>query len=496
MVRVQSFCRICHHGRALYAGPLLQQRELSSSFVAWHLTLSLPSQSLYTAYLPFNSSYSYDRFGQVYDIARILSNRTQLNVAQYEQYSPLFLTASYVMVYTTGFALTSAVLVHTVLYHGKSLWTGFRYQRVEEDDIHAKLMKRYPEVPGWWYALVGVVSLVVAIIAIEVRLLLPGHADCLLTRNSLFLQVYDTGMPIWAMILSIIIPAVYVLPSGFVYAMTGQIIGINLIAELIAGYVLPGNPVANQLFKVFSLATLDSGLNFTQDLKLGHYMKVPPRSAYKAQLIFTLWLSIVQVGVIEFMFGNIPDLCHPDQKHRFTCPHARVFFTSSIVWGVVGPKRLFSEEGLFAPLYYALLIGAFLPIPFWLLSRRYPRSWIKFISVPIVLNGVGYIPPASGLVYTSWFATGFVFQYMVRKYNFRWWSKYNFITSAGLDSGTVFSTLVIFVALQLPKNGNLSVNWWGNDVIGGTLDAKGLPYLQAPAQGFALSPGEAKAMGV
>jgi OPT family small oligopeptide transporter len=395
-----------------------------------------------------------------------------LDVAQYEQYSPLFLTASYVMVYTTGFALTSSVLVHTALYHGKSLWTGFRFQRVEEDDIHSKLMRKYTEVPEWWYAVVGVVMLALSITAME---------------------VYDTGLPIWALLISIAIPAIYILPAGFIYAMTGQVIGINLISELIAGYAMPGNPVSNQIFKVFALQTLQSGLNFVQDLKLGHYMKVPPRVSFKAQIIFSIWIAIVQVGVNQFMFGNIVDLCSPDQLNKFTCPHARVFFTSSIVWGVIGPKRLFGEEGLYSPLYYAILAGAVLPFPFWFLTRKYPRSWIKFVSVPIILNGVGYIPPASGIVYTSWFATGFVFQYLIRKYNFRWWSKYNFITSAGLDSGTVFSTIVIFLALQLPKSGNLALNWWGNNVVGNNLDAQSIAYLQAPPQGFAPSPAQAEA---
>ncbi len=35
-------------------------------------------------------------------------------------------------------------------------------------------------------------------------------------------QVWHTGMPVWALILSVMLPVVYVLPSGFIYAMTGQ----------------------------------------------------------------------------------------------------------------------------------------------------------------------------------------------------------------------------------------------------------------------------------
>lgn len=43
----------------------------------------------------------------------------------------------------------------------------------------------------------------------------------------------------------------------------------------------------------------------------------------------------------------------------------------------------------------------------------------------------------------------------MRRNRFRWWSKFNFILSAGLDSGTVLSGVLIFFALQLPKDGTI-----------------------------------------
>ena len=103
--------------------------------------------------------------------------------------------------------------------------------------------------------------------------------------------------------------------------------------------------------------------------------------------------------------------------------------------GLIGPGRQFGKGALYHPHLFALIIGAFLPIPFWLWQRRYPSSWVKFISTPIILNGVAAIPPATGINYSSWFAVGFIFQYVVRKRNFAWWSKFNYITSAALDSG-------------------------------------------------------------
>ena len=35
-------------------------------------------------------------------------------------------------------------------------------------------------------------------------------------------QVWHTNVPVWGLILALILPIVYVLPSGFIFAMTGQ----------------------------------------------------------------------------------------------------------------------------------------------------------------------------------------------------------------------------------------------------------------------------------
>jgi hypothetical protein len=103
--------------------------------------------------------------------------------------------------------------------------------------------------------------------------------------------------------------------------------------------------------------------------------------------------------------------------------------------GLIGPSRQFGRGSIYNPQLYAIIVGAVLPLPFWLMQRRRPDSWAKYVSTPVVLLGVSYIPPAVGINYSSWFAVGFVFQFVIRKRNFAWWSKYNYITGAALDCG-------------------------------------------------------------
>ena len=57
-------------------------------------------------------------------------------------------------------------------------------------------------------------------------------------------------------------------------------ISLNLLAQIIPGTLLPGQPLANMFFKAYSVQTLTESTSFIQDLKLGHYIKVPPRATF------------------------------------------------------------------------------------------------------------------------------------------------------------------------------------------------------------------------
>lgn len=52
------------------------------------------------------------------------------------------------------------------------------------------------------------------------------------------------------------------------------------------------------------------------------------------QMVSTFTSALVQVGVKEWLFAHVPDLCSPNQAQRLTCPHNQVYFTASAVWYV------------------------------------------------------------------------------------------------------------------------------------------------------------------
>ena len=84
-----------------------------------------------------------------------------------------------------------------------------------------------------------------------------------------------------------------------------------------------------------------------------------------------------------------------------------------------------------------------------------------------MFGSLNNIPPATPLIYLSWGFVGFIFNKVIRTHRRGWWLKYNYITSAALDSGLALSTIVIFFALLLPQVSPPS--WWGNNVVSTTM---------------------------
>jgi hypothetical protein len=116
------------------------------------------------------------------------------------------------------------------------------------------------------------------------------------------------------------------------------------------------------------------------------------------------------------------------------------------------------------PRYNSLLwffaIGTVSPIPFYFLARRSPFSIWRYINIPVFFSTIGAVPLGSGLNFSSWAIVGFIFNYYIRRFHFRWWMRYNYILSAALDAGVGLSMIIIF-AMQYPKGG-FKIEWWGN----------------------------------
>ncbi|KAG2117614.1 OPT oligopeptide transporter [Suillus clintonianus] len=320
-------------------------------------------------------------------VALVVANAT-FNVAQYEAYSPVFMTATMAIAYGVAFTAFSSVVVYTFLWYRRDIVRRFKSSLRDERDVHSRLMQAYSEV-------------------------------------------FPTDLPIWGVCVALALAALLAIPVGMLQAITNQQIALNVMFEMIGAYLLPGKPVAVMIFKASAYMGTNQAVGFAGDLKLGHYMKVPPRLMFTAQVLAAFLSCIVVTLVQNWMFANI-------------------FFA----------------------------VGALLPIPFYYLARRFPLSYWRYINIPVFFAGIGAMPPATGINFASWAIVGFIFQ---------WFMRYNYILSAGLDAGVAISLIVIFFTLQMPKGG-ITLNWWGNTVWMNTADALGTPLylITIPVAYFAL----------
>ncbi|KAG2135112.1 OPT oligopeptide transporter protein-domain-containing protein [Suillus clintonianus] len=413
----------------------------------------------YSLYMPISSRTSFDNRQKTYNVTRILTSESTFNETAYKEYSPIFIPTAFLMSYGLSFASITATIVHCFIHFRKQIWHQARRSLGEQADVHARLMSRYPQVPEWWYLTLFALMFALGVLSIE---------------------IWPTEMPVWAFIISLMIAFTYVIPCGMIQAITNQQIGLNVITELIIGYSLPGKPVAMMLFKTYGYISMAQALTFTSDFKLGHYMKIPPRKMFWCQIVAAIVAGTTQLGVQSWMFSTIPDICSPTQKDGFTCPNTEVFGTASIIWGVIGPERLFNSGQLYQSLLVFFIIGAVTPVLGWLAMKRYPNSFIRYVN-PLIFNGTYKIPPASALNYVPWAIVGFIFQYVIRRRNFAWWTKYNYVLSAALDSGLAVSIIFIYFVLQYPANGAIGESlqhWWGNTVFNTTADGMGTPVRQ------------------
>lgn len=440
---------------------------------------------MFSAYLPILSAAVFDNRGKVYDVSKILTENFLFNEEAYKNYSRVFLPITYVLSYALQFAALTALISHTLVWHGKDIWrqwrrswaeirrtqgpeyeplpdsavgngrpsspSGYRPSTTSEpelenllnvEDVHNRLMRHYEDVPILWYILTGVSMAAIGVFVVE---------------------YYPIHLPWYGLLLALGICTTLFIPVGIVMAITNQQSSLYLICQLICGVIFPGRPVANMVFTTYGYITSTQGLKFSSDLKLGHYMKIPPKILFNLQLSATIISSLTQIGVLNWMLAFIPGICTPQAINGFTCPIARVHFNGSILWGVVGPARFFGPGALYRPLVWAFLIGALGPIALYLPARRNRKSILRRVNLPIVFGSVSWIPPATGLNFSVWALVCYLFNFELKKRKRQWWNKYVMTLSAALDSGLAVGVVVIFFAILLP--GWMSgFKWWGTEV--------------------------------
>ncbi|MQL92607.1 hypothetical protein Taro_025249 [Colocasia esculenta] len=394
---------------------------------------------------PFFSSSLFTSSGQRYKISSIVDSHFHLDVTAYEKNGPLHLSTFFAMTYGVGFATLTATVTHVLLFHGRDIWkltrTAFKDQRM---DVHTRLMSKYKQVPEWWF---------VAILLSNIALVLFA---CSYFNEQL-------QLPWWGVLLCCGIAFFFTLPIGIITATTNQMPGLNIITEYIIGYIYPGRPVANVLFKTYGYISMVQALSFLSDFKLGHYMKIPPRTMFMAQVVGTLIAAVVYLSTGWWLMASVPNICLTNllpSDSQWTCPMDKVFFDASVIWGLIGPRRIFGDLGNYPEVNWFFLAGAGAPVFVFIAHKLFPKQkWIRLINMPILIGATGMMPPATSVNYTTWILVGFLSGFVAYRYRPQWWKRHNYLLSGALDAGLAFMGVLLFFCLG---SKGVSVDWWGN----------------------------------
>lgn len=161
---------------------------------------------------------------------------------------------------------------------------------------------------------------------------------------------------------------------------------------------------------------------------------------------------------------SIPDICDRallPAGSPWTCPGDHVFYDASVIWGLIGPRRIFGDLGHYSAINWFFLAGAVAPVVVWLAHKAFPdKHWIRLINMPVLLGATVNMPPATAVNYSSWILIGFASGFIAFRYYRGWWSRHNYVLSGSLDAGLAFMGVLLYLCLGME---HVRLNWWGGD---------------------------------
>lgn len=395
-----------------------------------------------------NTPALFDRDGKMVTSRSFIDRTTlTLNETFYDSKKPVHITTYFAVEYAVSFVVFTSALVHVALWYGADIWRRFRtaVRDLDRNDVHAKMMDVYPDVPDMWYIIILAFNFCLAVLVCQF-----GGFD----------------LPWWGVVLGFVLALVTMIPIGTIQAISGQQIGLNVMSEFLIGLILPGRMAAVMTFKTFSYMAMSQGLFLVQDLKLGHYVKIPPRAMFTVQLFSTILSVIINIFVsfsiyesfgksdTEYVIpgdstsGNIWKLQSIDPPVGWNANNYNVFLNAGTIWGGIGPARFFGPESPYHGTLWGFLAGFILPIIPWMMHRFQPDGYWYLVNIPLI----AVFPVQAGGTRSDLVTpliVGLVVNYFVKKYNHAWWRKYAYVMSAGFDAGSAITVTICFLAFTL-----------------------------------------------
>jgi OPT family oligopeptide transporter len=279
-----------------------------------------------TRNLPIRSINIFTRNGTLYDFIQVADDQFHLNMTAYneynEKYGPIRLSTRFITLTATNMAFLPALLVHTLLYHGKWIVQQARTPfSKRNNDIHCKLMTYYSETPEWCFLALFFVCLITATLVSHFTRILPGYY----------------------VLLAVSIGCITVLPYSIFIAQTAQnrLLTISLTCFFLGAVIVPSNPFGLDAFVNFIIRIQNQTLTILLFLKISHFMKLPPRVVFVMVILSTILSSIVSYLTSEYFLLNIPNICNRSLNPDWACTTLVQYFSKAIFFAIIRKLSLF-----------------------------------------------------------------------------------------------------------------------------------------------------------
>jgi OPT family oligopeptide transporter len=392
--------------------------------------------------IPFMSTSLYSGNGTHISRLSLVDSQGIINETKVNTSNLPHLTTSSVWGYFTQNVAIGALIVHVILFWGKDMLVAAKQARSKtQPDPHYQAMKKYKEVPMWWYyasfALAFLAGLIVTL------------------RGETTLK---PGPYIVALLLGIIIAPFSLIISG----LYGDGVQTDQLSKMVAGAVVHGRPLANLYFASWSHQVILLAFYLANWLKVGQYTKIPPRVMFWTQVYATLLgAGLDYIVMIVIATSQREILLEPGGNNVWSGTYMQSLNSQAITWALA--KDIYSLKGRYPIVPLGLVIGLGLPLIHWSLVKLFPTVG----KIPI---NTAVIAAYSGLFYygnTSWIwssiAVGVFSQVWLRRRRPRLYNNYNYLIGAALDGGSQVVVFVLsFAVFGASGKARPFPTWFGN----------------------------------
>ncbi|KAG8167618.1 hypothetical protein KVR01_003307 [Diaporthe batatas] len=401
--------------------------------------------------LPFMSTTLRTDDGGKYPITEVFTGGVLNETALAENGLPR-LTGTFAYAMLMANAAIGALVMHCFLFWGGDIVRAYKSAKAGryDDRHHTHMAKHYKETPWWWYIIVLVVSFIIGLVVVIKE---------------------NITLPAWAYIVSLLL-GMFIAPlSTLLYSRYGNGIATNNLSKMLAGLMLPGRPVGNMYFAAWSHNVISNAVTLCNDLKMGEYLKIPPRVMFLTQIYGTILGGFINYAVmISIVNGNRDLLVNSNGNSSWSGATMQSYNTNATSWALA--NYLYGSGGLYYMVPIGLAIGGGLVIVHRIFVFFVPK--IKGVStaelnLPQFIQYAGYIPynASQTCVIFSQVIAGFFTQFYLRNYRPRIFKDYSYLVTGAFDGASLAVLFILsFAVFGAGGPSKPFPTWWGNNADG------------------------------